>query len=105
MNVTANVFQKLQTVKNLLRPFSKKRSFRTRFDSEHAKASQILAKSPSKHFYYVFPSFSGKLIWKISSLMLGGMLGVSVNTLGADCKYPVQDCQNLLLPMQMQLSE
>ena len=100
MNVIANVFQKLQTVKNLLRPFSKKRSF-----SEHAKASQILAKSPSKHFYYVFPSFSGKLIWKISSLMLGGMLGVSVNTLGADCKYPVQDCQNLLLPMQMQLSE
>ena len=37
--------------------------------------------------------------------MLGGMLGASVNTLGADCKYPVQDCQNLLLPMQMQLSE
>ena len=46
MIVIANVFPKLQTVKILVRPLSKKRRFRTRFDSQHAKASQILAKSP-----------------------------------------------------------
>ena len=46
MIVIANVFPKLQTVGNLLRPLSKKRRFRTGFDSQHVKASQILAKSP-----------------------------------------------------------
>ena len=51
--VVANVFPKLKTGKNLLGPFSKKRRFRTRFDSQHVKASQILAKSPWKRFYHV----------------------------------------------------
>ena len=37
--------------------------------------------------------------------MLGEILGVFVNTLTADGKYPVQDCQNLQLPIQMQLSQ
>ena len=46
MIVIANVFSKLQTVKNLFRPLSKKLRLRTRFDSQHVKASQILAKYP-----------------------------------------------------------
>ena len=36
--------------------------------------------------------------------MLGEILGAFVNTLTADAKYPVQDCENLLLPIQMDLS-
>ena len=36
----------LQTVKNLVRPVSKKRCFRTCFDSQHVKATQIVSKSP-----------------------------------------------------------
>ena len=46
-----------------------------------------------------------KLIWKISPLVLSEILGVFVNTLTADGKYPVQGCENLQLPIQMQLSE
>ena len=46
MIVIANLFSKLETVKILLRPLSKKRCFRRRLDSQHVKASQILAKSP-----------------------------------------------------------
>ena len=46
MIVVANVFPKLETVKILLRPLSKKRRFRTRFKCQHVKASQILVKSP-----------------------------------------------------------
>ena len=46
MIVIANVFPKLETVKILLRPLPKKRNSRTRFDSQHVKASQIHAKSP-----------------------------------------------------------
>ena len=52
-----------------------------------------------------FFSFSGKLIWIISSLVLGEIVGVFVNTLTADVKYPVQGCENLQVPIQMQLSE
>ena len=52
-----------------------------------------------------FFSFSRKLIWIISSLVLGEILGVFVNTLTADVKYPVQGCENLQVPIQMQLSE
>ena len=40
----------------------------------------------------------------MSPLVLGGMSWVFVNTLTADGKYPVQGCENLQLPIQMQLS-
>ena len=46
MIVIANVFPKLKNVKGFVRPLSKKCRFRTRFDSQHVKASQILTKSP-----------------------------------------------------------
>ena len=39
------LFQKLQTVKDLIRPLSKKHRFRTPFDSQHVKGSQTLEKS------------------------------------------------------------
>ena len=41
----------------------------------------------------------------MSPLLLGEILRVFVNTLTADGKYPVQECQNLQLPIEMQLSE
>ena len=41
----------------------------------------------------------------MSILVIGEVLGVFVNTLTADDKYRVQDCENLLLPIQMQLSK
>ena len=105
MIVIANVFAKLRTVKNFVRTLYKECHFRGRVYSQDVKASEILAISPGEHFYHVFPSFFLKLIWKMSLLVLGEMLGVSVNTLTADDKYFVQDCEKLLLAMQMQLSE
>ena len=65
----------------------------------------MLAKSPRELFYHVFSAFSGKLIWKMSLLVLREIWGVFDNTLTADAKYPIQDCENLQLPIQMQLSE
>ena len=50
-----------------------------------------------------FSSLSGKLIPKMSPVVSGEILGVFVNTLTADVKYPLQDCENLQLPIQMQL--
>ena len=70
-------------MKNLFRTLSKKRRFRTPFDSQHVKASQILAKSPS----------------------LLKILGAFVKTLTADGKCLIQDGEDLELPIQMQLSQ
>ena len=39
------VFTKLQTVKDLVRPLSKKRRFRTPFESQHVKGPQTIVKS------------------------------------------------------------
>ena len=44
MIVIAPLFRKLQTVKDLIRPLSKKHRFRAPFDSQHVKASQTLVK-------------------------------------------------------------
>ena len=41
----------------------------------------------------------------MSPQVFGEMLEVFVNTLRVDGKYPVQGCENLQLPIQMQLSE
>ena len=41
----------------------------------------------------------------MSALVLGEVLVVFVKRLTADGKYPVQDCENLQLPIQMVLSE
>ena len=101
----ANIFLKLETVKNFIRPLCKKRSFRTPFDSQHVKVSQILAKPPSERFYHVFSSFWEKLIWKISPVLLGEILRTFLNRLIAEGKYPIEDWENLRLPVQMQLFE
>ena len=57
-----------------------------------------------RELYHVFLSFSVKLIWKMSPLVLGEILELFLNTLTPVDKYPFQDCQNLPLPIQMQLS-
>ena len=41
---------------------------------------------------------------KISPLWKFEILGVFVNTLTADVKYPVWDCENWKFPIQMELS-
>ena len=41
----------------------------------------------------------------MSPLVISEILEVFVNTLTADDKYPVQDCENLPLLIQMQISE
>ena len=100
----ANVFRKLNIVKNFDRPLCKKRRFGTRFHTQHDKVSQILAKSPRELFHHVFSSFWEKLIWNISPVLLDEILGMFLNKLSADGKYPIKDWDHLPFPIQMQLS-
>ena len=85
--VIANVFLKLQTLKDLVRELSKKRRFRIFFESQHVEGSQTLVKSAWKHFLQIFSSLWQKVIWKISPLFKFEILGVFVNTLTADKKH------------------
>ena len=105
MIVIANVFPKLQTVKIFVTKLDKEPRFRTGFGRQHVEASQILAKSPWERFYHVPLSFSEKLIWKMSPLLLCEILGVFVNKLTPDGKYPIEDCENLQVTIQMHISE
>ena len=52
-----------------------------------------------------FLAFSGKLIYKMSPLVLGEILEGFVNTLTFDGKYLVQNFENLKLPIQMPVCE
>ena len=76
---------------------SQEHRFRTGFGSQHVEASRLLFKSKWEPFDHVLLSFSGKCIWKMSPLVLGEILGVFVNALTSNIKYPVQDCENLQL--------
>ena len=73
MMVWANVFSKLQTVKNIVTPLFKKRRFGIPFQSLPVKLSRIFAKYPWECFYHVLLSIWGKLIQKISPIGLGEM--------------------------------
>ena len=41
----------------------------------------------------------------MSGLVLGEILGMFVNAFTGNGKYPFQDCQNLPLPIEIQLSQ
>ena len=102
--VHANVIPKLRTVKNMVKPLSKKSLFKTSFDSQHVKGSQTLVKFVWEHVYQIFQSLWGETILKISPLLICEILGMFVYTLTADGKYLVQDCESLLLSIQMKWS-
>ena len=84
---------------------SKKFCFRGCFDKQHDKRAQALLKSASQHLYHIHRSLPRKLSWKKSLLLTCKILGLLVNTLAADEKYPVLNRDNLTIPIQMQLSQ
>ena len=100
--VIANVFPKLQTVKDLVRPLSKKRCLRTSFESQPVKGFENLVKSALEHFYHIFASLWNKMTWNTYLLSKFEILVVFVNTLTVDDKYPAWDCENLPFSIQTQ---
>ena len=74
---------------------SKKTRFRAPFDSQHVRGCQTLLKSVQKHFNHSH---------KMSLLVICEILGLFVNTLTVDDKYCLGNKENLLQPIQLQLS-
>ena len=102
--VIANVFPKLVTVEGLVTPLTIQHRLKTSFYSQHVKRFQTLVKSSWEHFYDIFWSLWGEIIWKISTWLKFGIIGLFANTWTADYKYHVPDCENLPFPIQIQLS-
>ena len=102
--IIANVFPQLATVQGLDAALTIQRRLKTFFNSQHVKQFPTLVKSSWEHFYHIFLSLWGKIIWKISPWLKFGIIGLFVSTWTAHYKYPVQVCDNLPLPIQIQLS-
>ena len=67
--------------------------FRSSFDSQQVKGTKTLVKSAWEQFYHIFSSFWGQMIWRMSSLVKFEIIGVFVNTLTPDRKYPFRYCE------------
>ena len=102
--VIANVFPKLATVQGLVTPLTIQLRLKTSFDSQHVKRFQTLLKSSWEHFYHIFWSLWGEIIWNIFTWLKFDIRSLFANTWAADYKYPVPDCENLPFPIQVQLS-
>ena len=83
---------------------SKKSHFRGPFNKQHGRRAQALLKFASHHLYHIHWSLPSQLSWKKSLWLTCIFLGLLVNTLAADEKYPVLNRDNLTIPIQMQLS-
>ena len=103
--VIGNVFPKLATVQGFVTPLTIQLRLKSPFDSQDVKRFQTLWKSWWEHFYHIFPSLWGGIIWKTSPWLKFGIIGLFVKTWTADYKYPFPDCENLPFAIQIELSE
>ena len=104
MIVMATLFWKLQIVKDLVRPPSKKHCLRTPLHSQHVEGCQNNGKSAWEKFHHTFSSLWENVIWEIPPLVICEILGVFRKSLTANDKYPFRDPNNFLWPIEMQLS-
>ena len=84
---------------------SKKPRLSEPVDKQYGSPAKTLLKSSSQHIYHIYWTVPSQLSWKTSLLLTCQILGLLVNTLAADEKYPVLNRDNLAIPIQMQLSQ
>ena len=68
------------------------------FQKQHGKHAQGLLKSASEHLEHIHWPFPSLVSLKKSLLLTWKILGVLVNTLAVNEKYPVLNNQNLAIP-------
>ena len=96
---------KVTDSENVVRQMSKKSHLRGCFDKQYGKLAQALLKYVSQHLCHNYLSLAMKLCSKKCLLLTCKILGLLVNTLAADEKYPVLNRDSLTIPIQMQLSQ
>ena len=83
----------------MVRQMSKKSYFRTHFDTLNVKGCQtvlILCTTAVLPYFSLLPKKFG---WKLSLLVISGILGLFVDTLTADEKYSPRNSESLPQPI------
>ena len=75
------------------------------FDKQHSKWAQTPLKSERQHLYYMYWSLLRQLSWKKSVLLICQILELLLNTLAVNDKYPVLNRDNLMMPVEIHLSQ
>ena len=83
----------------------KNSSFTLPFQKEHGKRVLPLLKSERQHMYHIYGSMGTQWSRKKSLLLICKILRLFVNTLSAVDKYSGTNGDNLMQPIQMQLSQ
>ena len=104
MTLTAEVFPKLRTPRNMVTSISKKSNFKRCFRKHHGKRAKTLLKFASQHFYHIYWSLWRQLTCKKSLLVTWKISRLFPKTLSADGKYSLLNRDILSQPIQMQLS-
>ena len=102
--VRASVLPKLATVQGLVTPLTIQRPLKTSFNSQQVKRVQTLVKSSWEHYYHIFSSLWWEMIWKRPPWLKFEIEALFAKTWTNDYKYAVTGCENLLFPIQIQLS-
>ena len=79
--------------------------FRGSFNKQQGKRAEALLKSASVHLYPIDWSLKSQLCWKKSLLLTCQVLGLLVNILAADEKYPFLKRDSLTLNFKMQFTQ
>ena len=105
MTLIAYLFLRLRPAKTVVRYMSKKSRFRLPFQKEHGKRVSTQFKFERQNLYHIYWSTGKQLICKKSLLVICKSLRLFVKTTGAvdRCSLPNRD--NLMQPMDMQLSQ
>ena len=104
MTVIAEVFPKLQSLKNKVRAMSIKTRFKGSFKKQHGKCAQTLFKFAWQNLYHIYWSLWRQLTFKKSLLVICKISRLFPNTLSGDGKYSLLNRDNLTQPIQIQLS-
>ena len=101
----AEVFPKLQTLKNMVTSMSKKSRFKGSFGKQYRKRTQALLKFAREYLYHIYWSLCSQLTCKKSLLVTWKISRLFPNTLSAESKYSLLKRDNLTQPIQMELSQ
>ena len=84
---------------------AKKTHFRGCFGKQYRKRAQALVKPASEQLYHIHRSLVRKFCSKKYLLVTCQILGLLVNTLATDQKYPIVNRETFTIPIQMQLPQ
>ena len=105
MTLIADVFPMLRNPKNVVRSMSQKSRFRGPFVKQHRKPVQTRLKHELQDLYDIYWSLWTQLSFKMSLLEICKILRLFLNTLTDDDKYYLLNSDNIMQPIQTQLSE